>query len=80
VRIQRQLSLDDEQPNEDDTRSAVGGKSTGQIERMLRLLPVEEWHDDAAIGDGLRPQHKAARAAPESADVRKPPHRVPSAR
>jgi hypothetical protein len=75
VRVQGQLPLDDERPDENDTRPAVGGQPTGEIERVLGLLPVEQGHDDAAIGDRLRPQHKAPSAAAQGTNVRQPSHR-----
>jgi hypothetical protein len=69
VRVQRQLALDDERPDEDDPGSAVGGEATGEVERMLRLVLVEQRHDDAAIGDRARPAREAPRAPVERSQV-----------
>jgi hypothetical protein len=69
VRVQRQLALDDERRDEDDAGVAIGREATGEIERMLRLLPVEQRHDDAAVGDRARPPREAPRTAMEEADV-----------
>jgi hypothetical protein len=70
VRGERQLALDDERADDDDAGAAVGREPAREIERVLGLLPVEQRHDDRAVGDRLRPQ----REPPESSDVR-PSHR-----
>jgi hypothetical protein len=72
VRVQWQLALDDERRDEDDPGSAVGGEPAGEIQGVLRLLPVEQRDDDAPVRDRLRPQSDASHALPESADVREP--------
>ena len=72
VRVERQLALDDERSHEDDARAAVGGEPAGEIERVLRLLLVEQRHDDAAIGDRARPARKAPGAVMQEAYVREP--------
>jgi hypothetical protein len=70
VRVQRQLALDDERPDEDDAGAAIGGEPAGEVERMLGLLPVEQRHDDAAVGDRAGPAREAAGTAMERPDVR----------
>jgi hypothetical protein len=74
VRVQRQFSLDEKRRDEDDARAAVGREPAGKVERVLRLFPVEQRHDDRAIGDRSRPAREAPGAAVEQPDVG-PPHR-----
>ena len=69
VRVQRQLALDDERRDEDDLGTAVGGEPAGEIERVLRLLLLEQRHDDAAVGDRARPTREAPRSASEHLDI-----------
>jgi hypothetical protein len=75
MRVQRQLALDDERRDENDAGPAVGGEAAGEIERVLGLLPVEERHDDAPVGDRARPAREAARTPMEHLDVRHPHRR-----
>ena len=75
VRVDRQLALEDGGRHQDDPGAAVGGEPAGQIERVLGLLPVEQRHDDGAIGDRARPAGKAPRATVQDADVGQP-HRM----
>jgi hypothetical protein len=70
VRVQRQLAIDDERGDEDDPGAAVRGQPAGEVERVLRLLPVEQRHDDAAVRDRARPAREAAGAMVEKAYVR----------
>jgi len=58
VRVQRQLSLDDERSDEDDLRAAVGGEPAGEVEGVLGLLLVEQRDDDAPVADRLCPQRE----------------------
>ena len=69
VRVQRQLALDHERRNEDDAGASVGGETAGEIERVLGLLPVEQRHDDAPVGDRARPAREASGAMVEEAYV-----------
>jgi hypothetical protein len=69
VRVQRQLALDDERSDEDDARPAVRGEPAREVERVLRLLPVEQRHDDAAVGDRARPAREATGPAMHEPDV-----------
>ncbi len=69
VGVQRQLTLDDQRPDEDDPGAAVGSETAGEIERMLGLLLVEQRYHDAAIGDRARPARKAPRAPVERSEV-----------
>jgi hypothetical protein len=39
---------------------------------VLRLLPLEQRDDDAAVADRLGPQHKPAQPAPQCPYVRTP--------
>jgi hypothetical protein len=75
VRIERQLALDDERSDEDDLRTTVGGEPAGEVERVLRLLSVEQRHDDASVADRLRPSREPPSTPPECLDVR-PSHRI----
>jgi len=74
VRVQRQLALEHGRRDENDPRAAVGREPAGEIERVLGLLPVEQGHDDAAIGDRARPAREAPGAAMEQVEV-VAPHR-----
>jgi hypothetical protein len=65
VGIQRQLALDDERRDEDDLGAAVGREPAGEVERVLRLLALEQGHDDAPVGDRAAPAREAPRPAPE---------------
>ena len=69
ARLERQLALDDERRNEHNACAAIRGEPTGEVEGVLRLLPLEKRHDDAAVGDRARPAREAAGAAAERADV-----------
>lgn len=70
VRVERQLPLEHGGRDEDDARSAVGREPAGEVERVLGLLPVEQRHDDGAVGDRARPAREAAGAAVEEVYVR----------
>jgi hypothetical protein len=74
VRVQRQLALDDERRDEDDPRAAVRGEPAREVERVRGLLPIEQRHDDRAVGDRTRPAREVPNAAVEDRGVR-PPHR-----
>jgi hypothetical protein len=74
-RLQRQRPLDDERGDEDDARTAIGGEPAREIERVLRLLPLEQRHDDAPIGDRAGPAGQAVGATTQLPDVGKP-HRT----
>jgi hypothetical protein len=75
VRLDRQLTLEDGRRDEHDTRAAVGREPAGEIERMLRLLPVEQRHDDGAIRDRASPAREAPSPPMEPSDVGQP-HRI----
>jgi len=48
LRVERQLARDDERRDEHDPRAPVRGEAAGEVERVLRLLQVEERDDDPA--------------------------------
>jgi hypothetical protein len=75
VRVQRQLALDDERRDENDLGAPVGRETAGEVERMLRLLLVEQRHDNAAIGDRAGPAREASCPSVEHSDGREP-HRM----
>ena len=70
VRVQRQLPLHHERSHEDDAGTAIGRKPAGEVERVLRLLAIEQRHDDRPVGDRARPARQAPRAAVEDVYVR----------
>jgi hypothetical protein len=70
VRVDRQLTLEDGGRDQDDPGAAIGGEAAREVEGMLGLLPVEQRHDDAAIGDRARPASEAARTPVEDPEVR----------
>jgi hypothetical protein len=70
VRVERQLALEDRRRDENDPGAAIGGQPAGEIEGVLRLLPIEQRHHDAAVGDRARPAREAPSAAMEAAYVR----------
>ena len=76
VRVERQLALDDERGDEHDAGATVGGEPAREVERMLRLLPLEQRHDDAAVGDRARPAREAPRAAVQQPEIQAQPHRI----
>ena len=41
VRVERQLALDHQRPDDDDARTAVRCEPAGEVERVLRLLTIE---------------------------------------
>ena len=41
VRVERQLALDHQRPDDDDARTAVRCEPAGEVERVLRLLAIE---------------------------------------
>ncbi|HEY3577077.1 MAG TPA: hypothetical protein VGK68_03655 [Gaiellaceae bacterium] len=69
VRVDRQLALEDGRRDEDDSSTAIGRKPAGEVDRMLRLLPVEERHHDRPVGDRARPAREASCAPVEPSDV-----------
>ena len=69
VRVERQLPLEDCRRDEHDSRPAIGREPARKVERMLRLLPIEQRHDDALVGDRARPAREALRPAVEQPDV-----------
>jgi hypothetical protein len=72
VRVDRQLTLDDERGDEDDLGPAVGGQAAGEIERVLGFLEIEQRHDDAPVGDRAGPAREASRPAMQEPDVGQP--------
>lgn len=75
VRVQGQLPLEDGRSDQNDPGTAIGGEPAGQIERVLRLLRVQQRHDDAPVGDRARPAREMPRPAPQQPDVGQP-HRM----
>ena len=69
VRVERQLALDDQRPDEDDPHASVGGEPAGEVESVLCLLLVEQRHDDAPVGDRAAPACETPRAKVERPDV-----------
>ena len=67
--VERQLPLDEERRDENDPRAAVGGEPAREIERVLRLLPLEQRHDDRPIADRAGPARKPPRSTMQDADV-----------
>jgi hypothetical protein len=72
VRVERELVLDDERRDEDDPGAAVGRETTGEVERVLGLLLIEQRHDNTAVGDRARPAREAPRSVGQHSDVRHP--------
>jgi hypothetical protein len=75
VRVDRELPFENRRRDEDDPGAAVGGEAAGEVERVLRLLPVEQRHDDAPVGDRPRPAREAAGAVVKEVNVREPHRR-----
>jgi hypothetical protein len=71
VRVDRQLALEYGRRHEDDPGASIGREPTGEVDGVLRLLPVEQGHDDRAIRDRARPAREAPGTAAEEMDVRK---------
>ena len=69
VRIERQLALDHQRRDEDDARPAVCSQPASEIESVIRLLPIEQRHDDAPVGDGARPACQASGAVVQGTNV-----------
>ena len=67
--VERQLPLDEERRDEHDPRAALRGEPAREIERVLRLLPLEQRHDDRPIADRARPARKPPCAAMQEANV-----------
>ena len=76
ARIERQLALDDERRDEDDSRPAVGGETAREVEGVLGLLPLEQRHDDRPVGDRPRPPRQPARAAVDEPEIEARSHRM----
>jgi len=75
MRVDRQLALEDGRRDEHDTCAAVGREPAGEIERVLRLLPVEQRHDDGAVRDRASPAREAPSPPVEPSDLGQP-HRI----
>ena len=69
MRVDRELALEDCRSHEDDPGPTVGSEAAGEVERMLRLLPIEQRHDDGAIGDRPRPACEAPGTVTQDVDV-----------
>jgi hypothetical protein len=69
TRVERQLAVDIERHNEHNPRAAVGGEAAGKVERMLRLLPLEQRHDDRPVRDRARAAREPPRAKLQDAEV-----------
>jgi hypothetical protein len=67
--VERQLPLDEERRDEDDPRAAFRGEPAREIERVLRLLALEQRHDDRPVTDRTGPARKPPRAMVEDVDV-----------
>jgi hypothetical protein len=67
--VERQLPLDEERRDEDDPCAAVGREPAREIERLLRLLPLEQRHDDRPIADRTGPTREPPGAMVQQADV-----------
>jgi len=74
VGIQGQLPLDEQRRDEHDPRSTVRGETAREVESVLRLLPLEQRDDDAAVPDRLGAAGETPGAAPEAGQVG-PSHR-----
>jgi hypothetical protein len=68
-RVERQLPLDEERCNENDPRAAVSGEPAGEIERVLRLLPLEQRHDNRPVADRARAARQPPSVVMEPAEV-----------
>lgn len=68
-RVERQLALDDERCDEDDARAAVGGEPAREVECVLRLLLLEQRHDDRPVCDRPRAAREPPCATVQHADV-----------
>jgi hypothetical protein len=75
VGVQRQLVLEDGRGDEHDPGPAVGREPAREIERVLGLLPLEQGHDDAPVGDRAGPAREAACPAVKQPDVGRPHRR-----
>ena len=69
MRVDRELTLEDGRRHEDDARAAIGCEAAGEIEGVLRLLAIEQRHDDGAIGDRPRPACEAPGTVTQDVDV-----------
>ena len=69
VRVDRQLPLEDSRRDEHDPGAAIGREPAGEVDRMLRLLTVEERYHDAPVGDRPCPTREVPRPQVEPSDV-----------
>jgi hypothetical protein len=67
--VERQLPLDEERRDENDPRATLGGEPAREIERVLRLLLLEQRYDDRPIADRTGPARKPPRSTMEQANV-----------
>jgi len=67
--VERQLLRDEQRRDEDDAGAAVRRKPAGEVERVLRLLPTQQRHDDAPEARRGRPPHEAPDTAREAAEI-----------
>ena len=65
VRVDRQLPLEDGRRDEDDAGAAIGREPAGEVDRVLRLLSVEQRHHDRPVGDRARPARESSRTMVE---------------
>jgi hypothetical protein len=70
VGVERELPLEDGRRDEDDSRSAIGGKAAREVDCVRGLLPVEQRHEDAPVGDRPAPTPEAARPTTKRPGVR----------
>ena len=74
--VERQLSLDEERRDENDSRAALRGEPAREIERVVRLLLFQQRHDDRPIGDGAGPPRKPPRVAMHESEIDAQSHRI----
>ncbi len=74
--VERKLALDEERRDENDPRAAIGGEPAREIERVLRLLPLEQRHGDGPVGDGTCATRQPVGVATEPTDANAEPHRI----
>ncbi len=70
--VERQFPLDEERRDEDDPRTAFRGEPAREVERVLRLLPLQQRHDDRPVGDGAGAARKPPRSMVQNTDVGEP--------
>jgi hypothetical protein len=74
--VEGQLALEEKRCDKDNPRAAVRGEPAREIERVLRLLLLEQRYDHRPIRDGAGSTRKPPRTAMHQPEINGQSHRI----